>query len=484
MRATGSGRAAIDVPLRVRLAAVFALATAAVIGIGGLVFVHLLSNGLQSSVDSTLKTRAADIAAAVSQPDVQPHGFLEAGRHTSVPLGASEAQIVDAGGRVISTTSSTQAGRRPMVDRSVLDRARHRTVRFSSSGADPQRFIVSPVTHAGRPLTIVVRSSTESADEAVDRVERQLFFAGAPGVVLAGVAGWLLAGAALKPVERMRRQVADLGEEDLGPALDVPRTRDEIAALARTMNDLLGRVRRARYRERGFVAEASHELRTPLAILRGELELAGRPGRTPEELRAALGVAAVEAERLTRLSEDLLLLARSDEGGLPVEPRPTELAALVGQSISASLTRADDLGVELRVDDRGVGAVPIDPDRFRQAIDNLLDNALRHAPPGSTITIRLERTDGEARCVVLDEGEGFPPGFAAHAMERFSKGDGKEDASGAGLGLAIVRTIAEAHGGRAWVDNRTEGGAEAGLSFPLPDGAGPGAVADARQRAM
>jgi heavy metal sensor kinase len=448
-------------PLRLRLAAIFALATAAVLAVGGYFFVHQLQKGLVDSTDSTLQTRAAGIADALAQPAAKPVGLLEADRAAPLPLGGSEAQILDATGRVVSSTS---ASHRPMVSRARVERVTGHST-FFTGGGEAQRYILLRVTYTGQPLTVVVRSSLEGTDEASDRAERQLVFGAIPLTLLAGLAGWLLAGAALHPVERMRRQVASLSEDELGPTLDVPRTRDELASLAGTMNDLLDRVRRARRRERHFIAEAGHELRTPLAILQGELELALRPGREPEELRSALSIASGETQRLHRLAEDLLLLARGDVGELHLHLQPTHVADAARHAVTAAASHAQDLGVELVVRDEGGRVANLDPDRYRQALDNLIDNALRHSPRGSTVTVELRQVGGRAVCTVTDEGPGFPPAFLSQAMDRFSKAQG-ERGTGAGLGLAIVRSVATAHGGEAWVDNHPIRGAQAHIAVP------------------
>ena len=189
-----------------------------------------------------------------------------------------------------------------------------------------------------------------------------------------------LARAALAPVERLRREVAALSERDTGATLRVPGTHDEIAALARTMNNLLVRLRRALARQRAFVADASHELRTPFAVLQGELELAGLPGRSKEELTAAVASAAEEAGRLTRITDDLLLLAKGDEDKLSLRPERTDIAALLTRSAERASARAQAAGVTCRVDAAtGLTAV-VDAGRIRQAVDNLVDNALRFAP--------------------------------------------------------------------------------------------------------
>ena len=449
-------------PLRIRIALFFAAASAVVLVAGGFAFIDQLSSGIQHTIDSTLTTRAADIANAVAQQGADPSAVLEASSRAPLPLGGSAAQVLDQQGNVLSASNASTV---PMVSAATIKLAEHETQRFSSGTRHRQRYIVVTVENRGEPLAIVVRSELEGSDQAIDRAERLLVFGGAPLVLLAGLAGWLLAGAALRPVERMRSQVASLTEDELGPSLDVPGTHDEIAALATTMNDLLGRVRRARARERRFVAEAGHELRTPLAILRGELELANRPGRKVDDLREALRIAEDEAQRLGRLAEDLLLLAGTDAGAMPVHARSTNLMQVVERAVAGVRSRAVELGISLTITGGYDRQVEVDPDRLRQALDNLLDNALRHAPAGTEVEVAVEVRGGSVACIVRDEGPGFPTDFVDRALDRFAKSSSPHS-GGAGLGLSVVRAVALAHGGDAWVANRADRGAEAGFTFP------------------
>ena len=248
----------------------------------------------------------------------------------------------------------------------------------------------------------------------------------------------------------------------------MPATRDEVAALAGTMNDLLGRLQRALARQRAFVADASHELRNPLAVLRGELELAARPGRGQAELAAAVRSAGAEAERLARLTDDLLLLARSDEERFGLRLERTDIGDLLGRSAGLAGSRLAAAGVTGRVDVPPGTYADVDPDRIRRAVDNLVGNALRFAPRGSVIVLAARAAGQDLEIEVSDDGPGFPAGFLPHAFERFarpdsgrSRGDG-----GTGLGLAIVRAIAAAHGGVATAANKPGGGAVVTLRLP------------------
>jgi signal transduction histidine kinase len=203
-------------------------------------------------------------------------------------------------------------------------------------------------------------------------------------------------------------------------------------------------------------------------VLRGELELATRPGRTREELAVAVRNAAAEAERLTRLTDDLLLLARSDEDRLSLRLAPTDIRRLLVASAELASSRLVEADVTCRVDAQPGTYASLDAGRMRQAVDNLVDNALRFAPGGSVIVLAARADGTDLDIEVLDDGPGFPVGFLPHAFERFrrpdsgrSRGDG-----GAGLGLAIVRAIVAAHGGVATASNRPGGGGVVRLCLP------------------
>ena len=215
------------------------------------------------------------------------------------------------------------------------------------------------------------------------------------------------------------------------------------------------------------MADAGHELRTPLAVLRTELELAGHPGRSVDELREAVTHATAETERLARLADSLLFLARGEHDAV-VHRADTDVGELVDRAVTAWRATADQAGIRLDAVHDDDARASVDPDLVRRAVDNLLDNALRVAPRGTTVTVRTVRAGGSLDLAVEDEGPGFPPDFLPSAFERFRRADDarSRDAGGAGLGLAIVGTIAAAHGGTVAATNRAEGGACVRLSLP------------------
>ena len=343
----------------------------------------------------------------------------------------------------------------------------------------------APVAAPGRGLLIrasavrdrgsarwVVLSGTSlaGADALLSRLRTGLAVGGFAAIGLAGVGAWLLAGATLRPVERLRRQAEALSVRDGVAELEVPGTRDEVADLAQTMNALLDRLQQALLRQRRFAADAGHDLRTPLTVLRAELELANRPGRSLDELQEAVGFAAVETDRLIRLAEQLLLLAQADEGGHRLELCPTSLRQLLMDEAEIAVRTRPDVDVDVDAPEETV--LRIDRDRVRQAVRNLLHNALTYAPSGTRVTVALrtdERRTGPVAVIeVADRGPGFDGSFLARAFERFERGNAARSSHGGGhgLGLAITRSIARAHGGDAHAMNRPGGGALVRLELP------------------
>jgi two-component system, OmpR family, sensor kinase len=330
------------------------------------------------------------------------------------------------------------------------------------------RLLARRVSVGEEARVAVIATSLEPTDDAVGRVRDALFVGGALAVVLAGAGGWLLASAALRPVERMRREAAEISTRDTGSRLGVPETRDELASLATTINELLARLQGALERQRCFVANAGHELRTPLAVLRTELELAGRRPRSAPELQEMVTHAAGESERLSELVEELLFLAATDDGAGATSCEPIPVAVPVSEAGEGVRATMDSRGVRLDCDaDPDVWAC-VAPALMRRAVENLLENAARYAPAGSTVTVTVRPEAGDAVVTVADRGPGFPAEFLARAFDRFSRADEARTRAegGTGLGLAIVQAVAHAHGGTASVVNRPDGGAVATVRIP------------------
>lgn len=431
-------------PIRVRVAAAFAIAMAAVLAASGLFLYSRLSSHLLGEVDTDLQLRSQDLAALVAKGGSLARD--SGGR--LVERGESYAQLVAPGGRVLQATSPL--GRSRVLDARHVQAALLRPVyleRPSVRGLDePSRILATAVPLHGQKAVLLVGTTLGNRAETLAQFRDELLIAGPVALLLATVVGYLLAGVSLRQVERMRRRAAEISAQTADERLPVPPSGDEIERLGVTLNEMLDRLETALKRERRFVADAGHELRTPLSLMRTELELALRHAGSPEELREALERSSTETDRLAQLAEDLLVIARADGGELPLRPervRVDDLFATVARRVEA---RATSEGKSVQTNGAGL-VIHADRVRLEQALGNLVDNALRHG--GDDIRLAAVGRNGSAELHVADNGPGFPPEFLEHAFERFSRADQARRRGGAGLGLAIVQTIAEAHGGAA-----------------------------------
>jgi signal transduction histidine kinase len=348
-----------------------------------------------------------------------------------------------------------------------LAAARSRTVLVDSTVDGEQvRLLARPVTAQGQRLVVVVGASLEPRVQALDDLRRQLLVGGPAALLLASLLGYLLAAAALRPVERMGATAATISGASPGRRLPVGIADDEITRLGNRLNDMLDRLEGALERERVLVSNASHELRTPLALMKTEIELA--LSGPDSDLAAALRSAGEETDRLAQLTDDLLLLARADIGELPLRRTEVRVRELLNTIATRFARRADDAERPIDVDVPADIVLLGDRRLLEQALSNLVENALRHGAG----TVRLAATDGDGSLTltVTDEGEGFPSGFAARAFARFSRPDRSRGTPGAGLGLAIVASIATAHGGVATATREPAG---VKLVLPLVARAGP-----------
>ena len=329
---------------------------------------------------------------------------------------------------------------------------------------DPMRLLSTPIMARGEPLAVVVGATLDARDDALEELVAELLLGGPAVLLLATLTAYGVARAALRPVESMRAQAAAISGAEPGRRLALPRTRDELWRLGETLNAMLARLEHALARERSFVSDASHELRTPLATLKMELALAVRHGGSRDELEGAVRSAAEEADRLVRIAEDLLVIARSEQRRLPVHREDCDIGAVFATMLERFAGRAERLGRSLEATAPPGTRVSADRLRLEQAVGNLLDNALRYG--GGRVRLQAEVGDAGVVLHVLDEGPGFPPEFLERAFERFSRADEARGRGGSGLGLAVVEGIALAHGGEVSAVNRESGGADVSLSLP------------------
>jgi two-component system, OmpR family, sensor kinase len=447
-------RAIQRLPIRVKLALI-SVGVMSVVMVGlGLFLYFRFEDELDTSIDQALSSRA--IAAAVLSSHSEASLTAELSREEGF------GELVSRDGRVLVATQDV--GRRLLIPRKLLNRAANRAVYFElkhlTGVSKHARLIARPVSRGGS--IIVAGTTLKDRERANESLVRALVIGVPIALILATLTAIALIGGALRPVEQMRRRAATISAGDADARLPLPAAQDEVRRLGETLNEMLARLQQAFERERSFVADASHELRTPLAILSAELELASRSDRTSAELHAAVASAAEEVERLTKLAEDLLVLARADDSGVPVRPETQPLEPLVREVAVAFAQRAGTREIEVRLAQDLMASV--DAERIRQALGNLVDNALAHGQ--GEVRMSARRVNGAVELHVQDQGPGFPDEFISHAFERFTRGDASRARGGAGLGLAIVDAIARGHGGSAHARN-TGDGSDVWLELPV-----------------
>jgi heavy metal sensor kinase len=288
-------------------------------------------------------------------------------------------------------------------------------------------------------------------------------------LAVAAVGGYSLARRALSPIEQMSAQAQTIGAERLGRRLAVGNPDDELGHLATVLNDLLARLELSFEQMRRFTADASHELRTPLTAIRsvGEGTLRGR--RVDPECRDVIGSMLEEVERLTTLVDALLTLSRAEGGHLALRREPVALLDLTREVAAHLSVLAEDKHqqIDLRSDEE-LAPVHVDRTVVREALINLLDNAIKYSPDGARIAVRLRRTNGGASVEITDEGPGIAPEHQERIFERFYRIDKarSREMGGAGLGLAIARWAIDVHGGSIDVESRVGGGSTFRVVLP------------------
>lgn len=428
-------RAWARIPLRTRVAAAFAASMAVALVVLG-VFLHVR---VAATLDEQVRTALGARADALQQ-------LSEEQRDDTVRelTGETFGQVIGPDGSV-RVSSGQLAG--PVLDVDQLPDVGATTTIESQVFLETEDETAAVVLTAVRPTseTVVVGTATEDVAEVLEGLRAQLVLGGLAALLVASLAGYVVAGVALRPMERMRARAATISSRSSEDRLPLPEVHDEVHRLGSTLNDMLDRLDAGLRRERQFVAEAGHELRTPLAVLRTELDLAGSRPRSPDELTAFLASATEEVDRLADLVDRLLTLARADDSRLELEPEPVPVDELLGRVARRFSALAEPRTI--RVEPGDPVSVTADRRRLDQAVSNLVDNAVRHGQ--GEIRLAAARDDeGDVVITVSDEGRDRPD---ESMWDRFRRGEGSR-AGGRGLGLALVRAIVAEHGGEAWFD--------------------------------
>ena len=432
--------------VRAKMTVLATLVAVIAVGISAVALLVVLRHSLERAGDDAAKTRVQDLAALATS------GTLPA--LLTVPNDEDIAQVVDASGAVLA--GSTGHTGRPIA--TFAPEGTAPVVRMVRDVPDDNELIDFRVwakraqTHDG-PVIVYIGTSLDSVNETIATVRRVLLLILPPLLALLAVASWVLVGRALRPVEAIRAEVADISGRALDRRVPVPPNRDEIGRLASTMNEMLDRLQAASERQRKFVADASHELQSPIAALRTQLEVAiAQPATT--DWAATSSDLLAESRHMERLVRDLLFLARSDGEESVRRIEPVDLDDIVLEEATRLRSSA-----RVGVDASGVSAAPLsgNRDELTRLVRNLLENAEHHAESG--VRIKLSAEGHEIILVVEDDGPGVAPAERERIFQRFTRLDEARSRhnGGTGLGLAIVKEITERHGGTVCVENAAPG---------------------------
>ena len=444
-------------PIRWRLTLMFAAVMAVLLaGLIAFLYFHFRSD-LDYNINQGLRTRAQDIAGLVRQQDAQQ----TRGALGQLPTTENNVvQVLGQRGQVLGASAGFSSP--PLLHPQEIPGATA-GAKVIQRGKE-LRLYAMPLPNDHK--IVVTGVFLSERDEALDKLDDALAIGVPPALLLATLAAYLLAAAALRPVERMRSRAATISTIEISKRLPLPESDDEIRRLGVTLNEMLDRLEEGLEHERMFVANASHELRMPLAVLKAELEVSLRERGGERHLRAALNSAVEETDRIIKLAEDLLLLARAQDGTLPIESTELDLEGLLSEIQARYAPMIEREGRSLTLAPVTIPETIVvrgDRDRIAQAVSNLLDNTLRYG--AGPVTLSARPAAGSVEIHVTDHGPGFGE-FLPHAFDRFSRADWARRRGGVGLGLAIVRTIAQAHGGDAGARDLTGGGADVWVSLP------------------
>lgn len=474
--------------LRARVVLSLALVTLAVLGAFVAVVFLLFRDRLRSELDDSLKTYATEVIAAVEAGSPIPQPPIEAGQ-----LGAA---ILSLDGRVIDSTLTFEGELEPegsgdgsgdgdgessgeggsdsgreneVTELSTVDALLEAAtsdgalVDLPGEHGTQLRAFVRQIEADGAPVVVAALAPASSSGSPADRLLVISLIALTSAVLVVVVIAYWVGGLAVRPLHRLATDVHSLDDRSLKRRVDVPGHAAEVAEVATAVNTLLSRIDQSLQRERAFVADASHELRNPLASLRAELELSSRDA-DPDRMRLGIQGAIEETDRLARLADDLLLLARADAGNLKIEP--ISLADVASTAIVRQAKRAAAGGVSLDLMGDDVTALGA-PGLVGRAVDNLIENALRYAPDGTPIQVSLWSDGSSVGIDVRDRGSGISPEERERIFDRFARVDQSRarDGGGTGLGLAIVASAMHAMGGSVQLISAEPGNTVFRLTF-------------------
>lgn len=437
-----------------------------------------LSDVLHDNVDEALASSIQITTTSLSNDIAEGQSRLHAARATVDELSSRQVAVAvfDASGELLAARDGDDDGRPKLpVDRQI-PQGEPRLYDVAAPEDDDRvrvgilRVQVRPDVE---PFIVHVSTPLEPLEDDLEDI-RTVLLSSIPAVLLiAGAAGWFMARKSLRPVMLMARRAREIGTTNLDQRLPVANPRDELGRLANTFNELLARISTAFIQQRQFMADASHELKTPLATIRAATDVTlQQPTRTEAEYRDALRMIDDQARRLSRIVEDMFTLARADAGHLPLQRTAFYLDEILADVVAGASLRSATSNVRVSLQGTNDVACVADEDLVRRLVNNLIDNAVRYSPRGETVAVRLEHLDGRGRIGVTNQGPSIPIESQPHLFERFYRVDQSRsrnapvEGSGAGLGLAIARWIAEAHGGSLTLASSDERGTTFVVELP------------------
>lgn len=444
--------------VRARLTLWYTAILALVLIIFSAVSYVLLARAIRAENDSSLADTAHEFAAAFDPAD-RSHD-----RDVLLDFRSSDREILVLSPRgeiVASSKAKIDAEERRRIEAFVrAGGTGFRTIPGGDEG-DGVRIIATPVGVAGRRYTVV---AARDLDEQADRLEsaaHAVFFGIPLALLVAAAGGYLLARKSLAPVTMMSVKARQISAETLDERIAIGDERDELGFLAATLNGLLERLQLAFESQRRFMTDASHELRTPVAIIQGEADVAlTRSDRSADDYRESIEVVQRAARKLTRIVQNLFLLARSDAGHYPTSMSRFYLGELVADCIRGMRSVAQPRDIELTCSASDDVVIVADEELIHRLVLNLIENAVKFTPAGGRVHAEVRSSDGHCSIRVTDSGPGIPPEHQERIFERFFRGDrtGPENAAGAGLGLPIARWIAEVHDGNLRLEHSDASG--------------------------
>ncbi len=464
--------------IRLRLTLWYVGVLTAILIVFSAVVYTFLSFSLLDEVDRTLRDRATQVGAGiVAQNDpltVLRTGLIDLPELDVFSTPALYIQVIRGDGSVARRSQNLGNQRLPL-DTDLLavnlnGQPAIKTIVLESGVR--LRMVSVPISVGERVVGAVqVGQPLTNVDAVLQRVLVLLMGGTIVTVIVAGGVGFLMSWLALRPIDRITQTAGRIAHaQDLSRRLPVPKTDDEVGRLVSTFNAMLERLDRLFQAQQRLGADVSHELRTPLTTIRGNVDLLRR-GAADDPVERAVALDAIEGEvdRMSRLVADLLLLAQA-EAGIKLEKQPVELDTLIlqvyRQAQLMSATRfptGERVAIHLGHEDQAI--IEGDPDRLKQLLLNLIDNALKYTPPGGHVTISLYHDQDWVRVSVEDTGVGIPPDVLPHIFDRFYRAQ-REGRKGVGLGLSIARWIAEAHGGNLTVESQVGKGTTFTLWLP------------------